>query len=976
MKNVSHLNTNDIFTEEQRKFMNTLFNEIKKSENISQKNKPKMLKELKQDKVLLWFFKLSLEDRIRVSTISNQLLSGILLHLYSLYEKDNGVTFKPTKEMAILLGKETNNENSFFNTNENEEEEANEYLHEKFFIQNNQIVLKDKKAKKYRNLEKEFLEKYCNIISTDINTFSLSEEFLSDSGKFKKIFKSFSYDAYFSDLLLPKDEEKKIFTLPSWMSTKDNLSLCQIIIGFFEQNIILNYEYCYYNSNRIYHTKNDIIDLYKEINNTVDLINNESCNINNIFSQQRFNESIKDITLKNESSEAIFNELKNHIKENNKEKDKLIRLLKTLSFLNLKEVNNGRYLAYKSYKKNILNYLINEIADELIICDQSKKYKTANKKNKKKKEKDNKETKEKEKENENNKQEEEQLNNKEEKEKQLINEVNEKEENNEETAENEKKEKENETIVESKNNKKKCKEFHLFPVNQEKKKEKKKKANKKTKKTKEQQKDYDDKLIRITSYTSLSTHKSSEHQENLSTNDNENENDSSSIISDISPNHYQYITNNNNNCINDINNNKDGKSDGNNETTIIAPLNVITINKRNDSINNNNHQNFIKKNNIGNYKNYNNNQYYNCQYYNNNNNYNCNYNYNYNSNNYFSNNFFLSNLNYYYKLGIDNYCSIINTNLAILNEFKEKYLKIMFDMIQNNLKNKFMIKFGKYGSYATDLSIEGSDIDICIFYQNLLNDNTNFGEELYNLLKNNEKTQNLLSYETKKIFDTSIPRVIVKIKINEDKKRYLNNYGNLLDYEDMNIIKIDFSFNDNIEYYNNNMNNVNYIKSQLAIFPQIKPIVQITKRFLRRQKMNEVFTGGISSYTLFLMVLNTIKRYQLENPNQKIENSQLLFATFQKFAQFNFVKFGINKDNLDFFLGFENENGIPYIINPLTGINLCKVGSCKGFDINNTFYKGHYKLQFEINSFRNIFSGGINPFTKFKSIDSIVNLLK
>ena len=970
MKNVSHLNTNDIFTEEQRKFMNTLFNEIKKSENIFQKNKPKMLKELNQDKVLLWFFKLSLEDRIRVSTISNKLLCGILLQLYSLYEKDNGITFTPTKEMAILLGKETNNnikdDYSVFNINANEEEEANEYLYEKFFIQNNQIESKDKKGKNYKNLEKEFLEKYCNIISTDINTITLSEEFLSDSGKFKKILKSFSYGAYFSDLLLPKDEEKKIFTLPSWMSTKDNLSLCQIIIGFFEQNIILNYEYCYYNSNRIYHTKNDIIDLYKEINNTVDLISNESFNINNIFSQQKFNESIKDITLKNESNEAIFNELKNHIKENNREKEKLIRLLKKLSFINLKEVNNGRYLIYKSYKKNILDYLINEIADELIICDQSKKEKTANKKNKKKKEKDNKETKEKE--NENNKQEEEQLKNKEEKEKPLINEVNEKEESREENNETEKKE--NEKIVENKNKNKKFKEFHLFPVNQEKKKEKKKKANKKTKKNKEQQKNYEDKLIRITSYTSLSTHKSSEHQENSST--NENENDSSSIISDISPNHYQYNSNNNNNSNNNINNNKEGKSDGSDETTIISPLNIININRRNDIINNSNHQNNIKTKNICNYKR----QYYNCQYYNNNNNYNCNNNYNYNNNNYFSNNFFFSNLNYYYKLGIDNYCSIINTNLAILNEFKEKYLKIMFDMIQNNLNNKFMINFGKYGSYATDLSIEGSDIDVCIFYQNLMNDNTNFGEELYNLLKDNEKTQNLLSYETEKIFNTSIPRVIVKIKINEDKKQYLNNYGNLLDYEDMNIIKIDFTFNDNIEYYNNNMNNVKYIKSQLAIYPQIKPVVQITKRFLRRQKMNEVFTGGISSYTLFLMVLNTIKINQLKNPNQKIENSQLLFATYQKFAEFNFVKFGINKDNLDFFLGFENENGIPYIINPLTEINVCKVGSCKGFNINNTFYKGYYKLQFEINSFRNIFSGGINPFTKFKSIDSIVNLLK
>ena len=264
-------------------------------------------------------------------------------------------------------------------------------------------------------------------------------------------------------------------------------------------------------------------------------------------------------------------------------------------------------------------------------------------------------------------------------------------------------------------------------------------------------------------------------------------------------------------------------------------------------------------------------------------------------------------------------------------------MKIVFDIIQNDLKNKFMVKFGKYGSYATDLSIEGSDIDVCIYYQHLLKEKKDFGEELYNLLKQNEKTQNLISYETQKIFDTSIPRVIVKIKIDDDKTKYLNNYGNLLDYEDMNIIKIDFSFNDNIEYYNSNMDNVNYIKSQLIMFPQIKPAIQVIKRFFRRQKMNELFTGGISSFTLFLMLLNTIKQYKMLNPNQKIETSQLLFIFFKKFSEFNFVKYGINQDNLDSFLGFVNEDGTPYILNPLTEINVCKNGCCKGFNINNTF---------------------------------------
>ena len=330
---------------------------------------------------------------------------------------------------------------------------------------------------------------------------------------------------------------------------------------------------------------------------------------------------------------------------------------------------------------------------------------------------------------------------------------------------------------------------------------------------------------------------------------------------------------------------------------------------------------------------------------------------------------------YYYKIGIDNYTSFINTNLAILNKLKAKNLEIIYDIIKTSLNNKYLLIFGEYGSYATDLSIEGSDIDVCIFYKKLINDNLIFREELYDILKKNE-IQKEFTYKTEKIFEASIPRIIVKIMINKEIEKNINNFGNLLDNDDMNIIKIDFTFSEKKEYLISNMKSVEYIKNQLILFPQIKPVIQILKRFLKRQKMNEVYTGGISSYALFLLVLNCIKMLKILNPFITIDNSHLMIEVFRKFSFFAFKKNEIRQDNLDSCLGFENMECIPYIINPLTGINVCQVGRCKGYDINNTFYKGYDKLVKEINSFRNIFSCRINPFLINKPIDSIVNLLR
>ena len=296
------------------------------------------------------------------------------------------------------------------------------------------------------------------------------------------------------------------------------------------------------------------------------------------------------------------------------------------------------------------------------------------------------------------------------------------------------------------------------------------------------------------------------------------------------------------------------------------------------------------------------------------------------------------------------------------------------NVIKENLGKKYKLEFGKYGSHITGLSIEGSDIDICIIYKKLLEDDLIFQEELYDILFKNKNKSKKFSYKTTKIFTARIPRIIVEIDISEEiKKNPLNNSFKYLDDDEMNTIKIDFTYNENEEYLIKNMKNVEFIKNILEEYPQIKPVILIIKRYLKIQKMNEVYLGGIGSYELFLMILNVIKSYQKIYPKIPIRISQLLIMTFEKFSFFDFSKKGIGKDNYDYSLEEENSEEIPFVLNPLTGKNVAQFGSCSGKDIRNTFIKAYNLLYVENNDFINYFRIGIDPFDQC-SKNSIIDL--
>lgn len=60
----------------------------------------------------------------------------------------------------------------------------------------------------------------------------------------------------------------------------------------------------------------------------------------------------------------------------------------------------------------------------------------------------------------------------------------------------------------------------------------------------------------------------------------------------------------------------------------------------------------------------------------------------------------------------------------------------------------------------------------------------------------------------------------------------------------------------------NGVDAVEYIRSALVDWPPLRPMVTVLKLFLLQRQMNEVFTGGLSSFSLILSVLAFLKMHQ------------------------------------------------------------------------------------------------------------------
>ena len=301
---------------------------------------------------------------------------------------------------------------------------------------------------------------------------------------------------------------------------------------------------------------------------------------------------------------------------------------------------------------------------------------------------------------------------------------------------------------------------------------------------------------------------------------------------------------------------------------------------------------------------------------------------------------------------ISNYVQITTRNITNLNQIHLKYLSEIENLIKNGLESKYDIKFGHYGSHFTDLSIEGSDLDILINYKPKNNENNNdFFKEILSLLNLNENKFDLI----KPILTASVPVIKLQIDIkNEINDIKLKPMPYFEDDNELTKIHFDLTFTQNETEYQHSNQIVSYINQSLLSLPIMKSLLLVLKRYFKIMKMNKSFHGGLSSYSLYLLIYTFCKKC----PVSISSPGKALYSFLGFFSFFQFHKYGIDVRNLGIYV--LNNNNISNdsnneeeiikkeinIIDPLTKLNVAK-SSFKVEEIQNTFFSAYDFLRRE-----------------------------
>jgi len=258
-------------------------------------------------------------------------------------------------------------------------------------------------------------------------------------------------------------------------------------------------------------------------------------------------------------------------------------------------------------------------------------------------------------------------------------------------------------------------------------------------------------------------------------------------------------------------------------------------------------------------------------------------------------------------------------------KFKEYCITEIKRLIQETFTFSNDYSIDVYGSHATGLMIEASDIDIKIKLNSGKKDDlNNLFEMLCKKLENENKFDEINPIGTASVPVIKLLLSLEKyIKGKEDLENSFKQFKELslfkhylFDINELTKVKIDVTFilvnnsdknniiinngisekkskdeineknsDNNINNENNKTNSnekmhdhdksisgeissVSYVKEQIKKYPEIKYIIRVLKRYFYYKKMNSSFFGGLSSYNLFLLLLSYAKYIRIsKNPD-------------------------------------------------------------------------------------------------------------
>ena len=269
---------------------------------------------------------------------------------------------------------------------------------------------------------------------------------------------------------------------------------------------------------------------------------------------------------------------------------------------------------------------------------------------------------------------------------------------------------------------------------------------------------------------------------------------------------------------------------------------------------------------------------------------------------------------------IDDFYMNINNNTEKLKEIKNIYLEKTKNILKAILGQK--IDIIDYGSYATDLSTEFSDMDILLFDEEI-KDEIQYGNNLINKL--NEK-KNLLNINNISPLKNNN---LITISYDVSKEKVLNEINFSLKYlddnkVDLNNINIDITFTNDKIKVEKAKENIKIIKNSIKKYKQLRPVILYLKTFFRTQKAYQIYKGGINSISLYCLARNILVTYEKNHFNvNSFSNGLILFYISEKFGHYHYL-FGIDKDGNDYPLNSQEKGkGNPRFVikNPVDNKN-------------------------------------------------------
>ena len=298
---------------------------------------------------------------------------------------------------------------------------------------------------------------------------------------------------------------------------------------------------------------------------------------------------------------------------------------------------------------------------------------------------------------------------------------------------------------------------------------------------------------------------------------------------------------------------------------------------------------------------------------------------------------------FYNKTLISILDSLLSLKQFIIERIKSQIKECLYS-------DSFTYKIDIYGSFKSHLDIVCSDIDM-VFIPKKINkvDISNLIQRLSNHLLSTKEY-----YKVTPIYTASIP--LIKLMVNYENyltnnKPLLNDYSKLIKSDlyknypydkekEISFINIDISFpvsHNNKKNKNSPFLQIEYIKNSLEKYPDAGIVIRILKRALKLTDMNNSYKGGLSSYTLFLIVISFLKNNNKlnginNNKHKKNSFGHAFHDTVKFFSKFDFYSniIDIENKNGEIFLQRNQEyntpeyENVPIILDPVTRQNAGK----------------------------------------------------